>query len=871
MGGALTKEYDVSNQTATAGPGGIWQIYPAVKKTSKEPVSILICQKKLLQKYDKACQESIYARLRHDAQYISRLHHPKVLKVIKPLEENSQALVLVVEPIWASLNNILGNTKGIPPADISESLRTIRLSQPELKMGITDIAEALKFCHDDARLVHGNVTPESIFVTEKGEWKLGAFCFAEYLDYKGHNSTGYKYAEFEGTSQVDLATKPTLAYMAPEYVEGEKYDTTIDTFSLGCVFYECFTRKQLIAATGNILTYQQNLAQLQKDASATNASASSAGSTWIKAWWETEGHDSANVPDQFLQSWLTVWVAMTPSQRYRASSLLTLPFFVNDVVVKSLRYLDNFSLKDSGNKAHFLRHFPTVAAQCPTRAWEKRILPACARATSETPALVPYILPVLLIYAEKQTNGAMVREKLQPLLTPLYSVTQPLEVPYALVKKTNLLMECMSAPMIEHCILPHLWKCLGSGHPPLVKAALQSAEPLMQTLPFASLQLALPLIASIIASPRTQDELRILALQNLAGMIGTLDGQAILSVAMPAVKRAARLQPQADCILPCLSICRSAAAIVPVEDVLHLIGPIALGMLLPPKGSSEGSVSSFQPLTSAQMDQAVGMVHRLIDGALSAAMDRASREDVERGRVYEGREMREGSTAASTSVLRAPSPSTLTSAAGAVAVAAASSEGSHGGGGGGGGGIDSDSSGGRLRQTMVSPSFPPLTAPNPPSLTALRPPSSHTFATARGDHHPTHGGMAPPFTAHVHAPVAAPAPTTSNNNWSWDDDWEGKDSGSTTAGSAGSGVPGPPMGFSASASQGMALLPAVSAHSTLQTIQPASAAELDFLDPMQAMVAALNDSQSLSEGQQSQSQRQSQSGKQSGHSAWTMD
>eukprot|EP00940_MAST-03C_sp_MAST-3C-sp2_P002880 g2880.t1 len=42
-------------------------------------------------------------------------------------------------------------------------------------LGFAQILEALKFLNVDCNLVHGNVTPSSVFVSESGDWKLGSF------------------------------------------------------------------------------------------------------------------------------------------------------------------------------------------------------------------------------------------------------------------------------------------------------------------------------------------------------------------------------------------------------------------------------------------------------------------------------------------------------------------------------------------------------------------------------------------------------------------------------------------------------------------------------------------------------------------------
>ena len=53
----------------------------------------------------------------------------------------------------------------------------------EIKYGLLQLAEGLSFLHDDARLFHGNLTPENVIINHKGEWKLGGFHFCCYAQY----------------------------------------------------------------------------------------------------------------------------------------------------------------------------------------------------------------------------------------------------------------------------------------------------------------------------------------------------------------------------------------------------------------------------------------------------------------------------------------------------------------------------------------------------------------------------------------------------------------------------------------------------------------------------------------------------------------
>ncbi|KAJ3275059.1 hypothetical protein HDV01_001565 [Terramyces sp. JEL0728] len=56
-----------------------------------------------------------------------------------------------------------------------DCLKFIDGAENLVRLGLFKIASTLKFLAEDCDLIHGYVTPESIYVTKSGEWKLGGF------------------------------------------------------------------------------------------------------------------------------------------------------------------------------------------------------------------------------------------------------------------------------------------------------------------------------------------------------------------------------------------------------------------------------------------------------------------------------------------------------------------------------------------------------------------------------------------------------------------------------------------------------------------------------------------------------------------------
>lgn len=103
-----------------------------------------------------------------------------------------------------------------------------KLTEKEvIKLGI-DICTALEIC-EQRNIIHRDIKPENIFVNDYGYFKLGDFGIARKLE----NMTG------------SLSQKGTFNYMAPEVATENKYDSRVDTYSLGIVLYRLLNGNRL--------------------------------------------------------------------------------------------------------------------------------------------------------------------------------------------------------------------------------------------------------------------------------------------------------------------------------------------------------------------------------------------------------------------------------------------------------------------------------------------------------------------------------------------------------------------------------------------------------------------------------------------------
>lgn len=159
-GNPVTREYEVGKLIGSAGPDLLWRIYSGYKKSTRQEAAIFVLEKKLLDKYPKKDKEFITELLKKGVAQLTRLRHPQILTVQHPVEESRESLAFATEPVFASLANILGQHENINP--VPQHLKDYKLFDVEIKFGLQQLTEGLIFLHNDVKLLHCNLCPESI-------------------------------------------------------------------------------------------------------------------------------------------------------------------------------------------------------------------------------------------------------------------------------------------------------------------------------------------------------------------------------------------------------------------------------------------------------------------------------------------------------------------------------------------------------------------------------------------------------------------------------------------------------------------------------------------------------------------------------------
>lgn len=151
-------------------------------------------------------------RLRREARALAALNHPSIL-TIHDIGDVDGLPFLVLE--W------------VGGGALSESPLQRPLSPQEFFRIVLPVADALGAAHTQG-IVHRDVKPANVLVSEDGRVKLADFGLAKFRDLN---------REVTRTAGV----VGTVAYMSPEQAGGDEVGPTSDIFSLGVLAYELLT------------------------------------------------------------------------------------------------------------------------------------------------------------------------------------------------------------------------------------------------------------------------------------------------------------------------------------------------------------------------------------------------------------------------------------------------------------------------------------------------------------------------------------------------------------------------------------------------------------------------------------------------------
>ncbi|KAK4119308.1 ARM repeat-containing protein [Parathielavia appendiculata] len=514
----ISANYTISpNLTSIAGP---WKIYPAKNKKTGKEFSVFIFDKKSIDAHRggmsraeaadfKRALDEVVERLKKEASALARLRHPGILEVVEPVEETrGGGLQFVAEAVTASLSGLLqekddqerGGSGGrssryvTEDADGTRRRRELEIDELEIQKGLLQVSKALEFLHENAGLVHGNLTPDSILINAKSDWKLSGLSFCGLME----NSTAQGSIQpinlrevLRHTPSLPRTVQLNIDFTSPDFAIDNNLTPSADMFSLGLLIISLYNspHKSPLSTNGSLSAYQRLFQSSQSIPNSTNNFLS-----------------SRPLPKELTNHVLPRLITRRPAQRMTATEFQQSEFF-NNILVSTIRFLDAFPAKTPNEKSQFLRGLIKVLPSFPKSVLERKLLPALLDELKDKELLSLVLHNVFKIIELLPSGKRAFSDKVRPSLKEIFvtNVKQAQEKDAA--RDAGLMVVIEQLPVIgENCagkefkddILPVIFNALESPTPSLVDAALRSLPSVLPQLDFSTIKNELfPVIATI--------------------------------------------------------------------------------------------------------------------------------------------------------------------------------------------------------------------------------------------------------------------------------------------------------------------------------------------------------------------------------------
>ncbi|KAF9770903.1 hypothetical protein IL306_011475 [Fusarium sp. DS 682] len=509
----ITGNYSISSApTSTAGP---WKIYDAKKKSTGKPYSVFVFDRKSLDSHGsslgrsgaasfKKTVEEVVERLKKEASSLAKLRHPNILELVEPVEETrGGGLQFVTESVTASLSSLLqekdeqervGGPGGrssryvTEDADGTKRRRELEIDELEIQKGLLQVSKALEFLHENAGIVHGNLTPDS------SDWKISGLAFAsppEGSD-KPTSIQGINlYEVLNMDPRLPKAVQLNLDYSSPDFVVDNNLNSSADMFSLGLMSVALYNspHRSPLECHGSLSTYKRLFSS--------SSSVPSASNNYLS---------SRPLPRELSHDVLPRLITRRPAQRITAREFQQSEYFDN-ILVSTIRFLDSFPAKTANEKASFMRGLNKVLPSFPKSVMEKKILPALIEELKDRDLLSLILQNVFKILDLLPSAKRAFSEKVRPALREIFVVNakQTQEKDPARDAGLMVVLEHISS-ISSNCsgkefkddMLPVILAAIECPTHSIVDAALRSLPVVLPVLDFSTIKNELfPVIATV--------------------------------------------------------------------------------------------------------------------------------------------------------------------------------------------------------------------------------------------------------------------------------------------------------------------------------------------------------------------------------------
>ncbi|KAI0836339.1 ARM repeat-containing protein [Hypoxylon sp. FL0890] len=514
----INSNYSVSQTvTSTAGP---WKIYDAKKKSTGKTYSVFVFERKSLESHGgslgrssasafKRSVDEVVERLKKEASSLARLRHPSILELVEPVEETRGGLQFVTEAVTTSLASLLqekddqeraGGVGGRSSRYVTEDSdgtrrrREIEIDELEIQKGLLQISKALEFLHENAGLVHANLTPDAILINSKSDWKVSglAFCSPPENSTKATSVQPISLSEALNLDpRLPRYVQINLDYTSPDFVLDNNLTSSADMFSLGllCVALYNSPHKSPIESSGSISAYKRLFTS--------SSTVPSSGNSFLC---------KRPLPRDLSAHVLPRLITRRPAQRMTAREFQESEYFDN-ILVSTIRFLDAFPAKTPNEKAQFMRGLNKVLPSFPKSVMEKKVLPALLEELKDKDLLSLILQNVFKIMELLPSARRAFSEKIRPKLKEIFVVNAKQTQEKDPARDAGLMVVLENAGQIadnssgkefKDDVLPIILAAVESPTPSLVDAALRCLPVILPVLDFSTIKNELfPVIAAV--------------------------------------------------------------------------------------------------------------------------------------------------------------------------------------------------------------------------------------------------------------------------------------------------------------------------------------------------------------------------------------
>lgn len=426
--------YTIAPQPCSS--AGAWNIFDARKKSTGKAASVFVFDKKSLEPPGgglggrggassvKRAHEEVIERLKKEASSLARLRHPSILELAEPVEETRNGgLMFATEPVTASLAGLLaekdeqeragrGSARGarnaVQVADGGATRTTAHeTDELEIQKGLLQIAKGLEFLHEQAGLVHGNLTPDAIFVNHKSDWKISGLAFS------GPASDSTKPSSMPPISLAEVlnhdprlprSVQLNIDYTSPDFVLDNNLTSSADMFSLGLLILAIYNKPhQSPLDTGASLSAYKRLF-------ASSSTVPSKTNNFLC---------TGPLPKDLASELLPRLITRRPAQRLGAREFQQAQYFDN-ILVSTIRFLDALPAKTANEKAQFMKGLLRIVPQFPPSVLEKKVLPALLEELKDRDLLAASLQNVFAIVRAMPNGKPAFTEKVVPRLRDVF-------------------------------------------------------------------------------------------------------------------------------------------------------------------------------------------------------------------------------------------------------------------------------------------------------------------------------------------------------------------------------------------------------------------------------------------------------------------